>query len=131
MAISGRALVLTLGLALLVPRTEATVEMQSQAKKLGFAVKNCLYCHAQPHATEVMQAKARANNIAEGNCLACHGSKIPAVLNRRGEWLVAQKGVRGARACDMAWLVDYKEPTPEPKPKPAPTAVIKVLPNNR
>jgi hypothetical protein len=29
----------------------------------------------------------------------------------------------------MAWLKDYKEPTPEPKLKPAPKGVIKVQPN--
>jgi mono/diheme cytochrome c family protein len=115
-------------LSLLVPRAEATVEMQNQAKKLGFAVKNCLYCHASPHAAEAMQTKARALKIPEGNCLACHGNNIPAALNRRGDWLVAQKSARGAKACDMAWLKDYKEPTPEPKPKPAPKETITVLP---
>ena len=43
-------------------RAGATVEMQNQAKTLGFAVKNCLYCHASPHAAEAMQdegARAR------------------------------------------------------------------------
>jgi mono/diheme cytochrome c family protein len=129
MAISGRALVLGAALSLLVPRAEPTVEMQNQAKKLGFAVKNCLYCHASPHAAEAMQTKARALKIPEGNCLGCHGNNIPAALNRRGDWLVAQKSARGAKACDMAWLKDYKEPTPEPKPKPAPKETITVLPH--
>jgi Zn-finger protein len=127
---SRRLCVLLLGSALLWPAVPAgaTVEMQNQAKKLGFAVKNCLYCHASPHATEAMQAKARALKIPEGNCLACHGNNIPVALNRRGEWLVAQKGARSAKACDMEWLKDYKEPTPEPKPKTAPADVIKVQP---
>jgi len=132
MEILARALTLAAGLSLLASGAGATVEMQNQAKKLGFAVKNCLYCHASPHATEAMQAKARALKIQEGNCLACHGNNIPAALNRRGDWLVAQKAARRASACDMAWLKDYKEPTPEPKPakaKPAPTDVIKVQPN--
>jgi hypothetical protein len=131
MAISGRALVLGAGLSLLVPQAEATVEMQNQAKKLGFVVKNCLYCHASPHAAEAMQTKARALKIPEGNCLACHGSNIPAALNHRGDWLVAQKSARGAKACDMAWLKDYKEPAPEPKPKlkPEPKETVKVLPH--
>jgi mono/diheme cytochrome c family protein len=129
MAMLGRALVLAAGVSLLSPRVEATVEMQNQAKKLGFAVKNCLYCHASPHAAEAMQAKARALKIQEGNCLACHGNSIPAALNRRGDWLVTQKGARGAKACDMVWLKDYKEPTPEPKPKPAPKDVITVQPS--
>jgi mono/diheme cytochrome c family protein len=132
MQIPGRVLMLAAGLSLLTSGAGATVEMQNQARKLGFAVKNCLYCHASPHAAEAMQAKARALKIQEGNCLACHGNNIPASLNRRGDWLVTQKGARGASACDMAWLKDYKEPTPEPKPskpKPAPTDVIKVQPN--
>ena len=129
MVISGRALMLTAGLSLLVPGTEATVEMQNQAKKLGFSVKNCLYCHASPHATEAMQAKARALKIPDGNCLACHGASIPAALNRRGDWLVTEKRVRGTKACDMAWLKDYREPTPVPTPKPASQDVIKVQPN--
>ena len=103
--------------------------MQTQAKKLGFAVQNCLYCHASPHAAEAMTAKAWALKIPPGNCLACHGRNIPATLNHRGDWLVAQKAARGATTCDMAWLKDYKEPTPPPKPKPAPKDTVKVLPN--
>ena len=126
---SRRVLFLTAGLSLLLPRAEATVEMQNQAKKLGFAVKNCLYCHASPHAVETMQAKARALTISEGNCMACHGKDVPASLNPRGNWLVAQKAVRGTKTCDMAWLKDYKERPPEPKVKPAPKAVVKVQPN--
>jgi hypothetical protein len=129
MPISGRALMLTAGLSLWVPGALATVEMQSQAKKLGFAVKDCLYCHASPHAVEKMQARAWALKIPPGNCLACHGKNLPATLNHRGDWLVAQKAARGAQACDMAWLKDYKEPTPEPKQKPAPKDTVKVLPN--
>jgi hypothetical protein len=131
MAMLGRALMLAAGVSLLCPRVEATVEMQNQAKKLGFAITNCLYCHASPHAAEAMQAKARALQIQEGNCLACHGNSIPAALNHRGGWLVAQKAARGAAAFDMAWLKDYKEPTPEPrlKPTPAPKDVIKVQPS--
>jgi hypothetical protein len=121
MAILARRLAVAAGLLLLSPPSDATVEMQNQAKKLGFAVSNCLYCHASPHATEKMKAKARSLNISEGNCLACHGSNIPAGLNQRGEWLVAQKLARGAKACDMAWLKDYKEATPAPKPAPKPT----------
>ena len=30
------------------PRALATVEMQNEAKALGYSVKNCLYCHATP-----------------------------------------------------------------------------------
>jgi mono/diheme cytochrome c family protein len=135
MRIAGRGLLLAFALSSLSPRGEATVEMQNQAKKLGFAVGNCLYCHATPHAAEAMKAKAKAAHVSEGNCLACHGGDIPAALNHRGDWLVAQKAARGAKDWDMAWLKDYKEPTatPAPKPKPTPTPaskdVIKVQPD--
>lgn len=115
-----RGLLAAAGWLLLATAGEATVEMQKQAKQLGFAVQNCLYCHASPHATEAMKAKARAARVSEGNCLACHGNDIPAALNHRGDWLVSQKLARGAKACDMAWLKDYKEPAREAKPKPAP-----------
>jgi mono/diheme cytochrome c family protein len=90
----------------------ATVEMQNQAKKIGLTVKNCLDCHASPHAVDVMHKKAHDLGMTDGNCLACHGTKIPAALNRRGEWLVAEKARRGAKEFDMAWLRDYKETAP-------------------
>jgi Zn-finger protein len=109
----------------------ATVEMQNEAKKLGIAVKNCLDCHASPHAVDVMHQKAKDLKMADGNCLACHGGKIPIGLNQRGEWLVAEKGRRGAKECDMAWLKDYKEPVapkapaarPGAKPTPKPETI--------
>lgn len=109
---SRRLCVLLLGSALILPAVPAgaTVEMQNQAKKLGFGVHNCLYCHASPHAIEKMKEKAKAAGMAEGNCLACHGANIPAALNHRGEFLVTEKGRRTAREWDMAWLKDYKEP---------------------
>ena len=69
--------------------------------------------------------------MARGNCLACHGANIPAALNHRGEWLVAEKGRRAAKECDMAWLKDYKEPVatkapparPGTKPAPKPDTI--------
>jgi len=120
--------VLPLGAALLLPAVPAaaTVEMQNQAKKLGFEAHNCLYCHASPHAIEKMKEKAKAAGMAEGNCLACHGANIPATLNHRGEFLVTEKGRRTAKEWDMAWLKDYKEPVASKAPaakagaKPAP-----------
>lgn len=126
-----RVLLMAVGLFLLAPGTKATVEMQNQARKLGFTVKNCLYCHASPHSEEVMKAKARELGVPAGNCLGCHGANIPASLNRRGDWLLAEKKTRGAKAFDMAWLKDYKEPTPEPKPTPTPPPkdLIKVQSN--
>ena len=112
--------VLPLGAALLLPAVPAaaTVEMQNQAKKLGFEAHNCLYCHASPHAIEKMKEKAKAAGMAEGNCLACHGANIPTVLNHRGDWLLSERSRRNARECDMAWLRDYKEPV-APKAPPA------------
>ena len=129
MPCSRRPSVLLLGAALFLPAlpARATIEMQDQAKKLGFALHNCLYCHASPHAIEKMKEKARAAGTSEGNCLACHGANIPVVLNHRGDWLVAEKDRRSAKTWDMAWLKDYKEPVaskaPAAKPgaKPAPT----------
>lgn len=98
----------------------ATVEMQVQAKKLGVEVTgNCLYCHAHSHSIEVMRQKAKTLSVNDGNCLACHGGNIPSKLNDRGRWLVAEKTRRGAKQCDMAWLREYKEPTPAPGAAPA------------
>lgn len=125
---SRRSLVLLLAPVLLASTLPAgaTVEMQNQAKKLGFAIKNCLDCHASPHSVEVMKKKAKDLQMADGNCLACHGANIPAALNHRGEWLVAEKARRNVTEYDMAWLKDYKEPTePKPpgaKPEPKPEA---------
>jgi hypothetical protein len=114
MVLLNRLSVLALGSLLILPAVPAgaTVEMQKQAKKLGFAITNCLDCHASPHSVDVMK------NMAEGNCLACHGANIPAALNHRGDWLVSEKARRKANACDMAWLKDYKEPV-APKAPPA------------
>jgi hypothetical protein len=120
MVLLNRLSVLALGSLLILPAVPAgaTVEMQKQAKKLGFAITNCLDCHASPHSVDVMKKKAKDMNMAEGNCLACHGANIPAALNHRGDWLVSEKARRKANACDMAWLKDYKEPV-APKAPPA------------
>ncbi len=100
----------------LLPGTAgADADMQAEAKRLGFPVVNCLYCHATLHAIDRMKDKARALAMADGNCVACHPANIPAKLNDRGHWLVAEKTRRGAKVCNMAWLTDYKEPTPPPR----------------
>lgn len=103
--------------ALAGPRARATDEMQKQAKKLGFPVQNCLYCHATPHAEKVMQDRAKAFKVPAGNCLVCHGDDIPGTLNARGHWLVEQKAARKAKECDMAWLKDYVEKPDKPPAK--------------
>jgi mono/diheme cytochrome c family protein len=103
------SLAAVLGLACLAAPAEATDPMQKQAKKLGFPVKNCLYCHATPHSEQVMQDRAKQFKVPAGNCLVCHGNDIPGTLNDRGHWLVEQKTKRGAKEADMAWLKDYVE----------------------
>jgi hypothetical protein len=113
--------VLLAALTVPAPRAGATVEMQVQAKKLGFQVQNCLYCHATPHSVDVMKKKAKALDMSDGNCVACHGANIPAKLNDRGQWLAAERVKRGAKEADMGWLREYKEPAPKsgkaaPKP---------------
>jgi hypothetical protein len=114
MKISMAGLAAVLGFACLATPATATDPMQKQAKKLGFPVKNCLYCHATPHAEEVMQDRARKANVPAGNCLVCHGNDIPGTLNDRGHWLVEQKAKRHAKEADMAWLKEYVE-KPEKK----------------
>jgi len=115
-----RLVPLLMALAVLAPPARATVEMQAQAKKLGFPVQNCLYCHATPHSVDVMKQKARSVGMSEGNCLACHGKDIPAKLNARGDWLAAERVKRGAKEANMAWLRDYKEPAPAARPPAKP-----------
>lgn len=123
---AARVLLASFALLALAAPGEPTVEMQNQARKLGFSIKNCLACHASPHAAETMKAKAKSLGIPQGNCLACHGKDVPATLNHRGDWLVAEKARRGAKSYDMQWLKDYKEPTPAPTPTPDPKDLIKV-----
>lgn len=104
-----------LGLACVATPALATDPMQKQAKKLGFPVQNCLYCHATPHSEQVMLDRARQYRVPAGNCLVCHGDDIPGTLNDRGHWLVAEKERRKAKEADMAWLKDYVEKKPEAK----------------
>jgi hypothetical protein len=125
LAVTASRGILVLVTIALVPRpVGATVEMQKQAKKLGLEVRNCLHCHASPHAVDTMKEKAKGAGMAEGNCVACHGADIPITLNQRGHWLVAEKARRAAKEFDMAWLRDYTERAPKPKPAgpKAPTA---------
>jgi hypothetical protein len=112
------ASIAALGLVLGAPAARATVEMQNQAKKLGFPLKNCTYCHASPHAVEKMKETARELNMSDGNCLQCHGKNVPTTLNDRGHWLVAEKERRQADQFDMAWLKDYEEPPGEKESEP-------------
>ncbi|MGD8895805.1 MAG: hypothetical protein PVJ73_07200 [Acidobacteriota bacterium] len=108
-----------LGLFSISGRARATVDMQNEARALGYPVENCLYCHATPHAVEKMKEKARETDMSEGNCLLCHGAEIPAALNHRGQWLVEERARRNADEADMSWLEGYEEP--ESPEEPAPT----------
>jgi hypothetical protein len=101
-----------LGLAVLVAAgaiAEATVKMQNDAKKLGFVVANCHYCHSSASAEAKMEKKARDLGLSSHNCIQCHGEKLPDKLNARGQWLVSEQKRRGAKKIEMAWLEDYKE----------------------
>jgi len=109
-----------LGLAFLVAAgaiVEATVEMQNEAKKLGFAVQNCHYCHASTDSKAKMTKKAREVGLSSLNCIQCHGEKLPDKLNARGTWLVSEQERRGAKKVDMAWLEDYVEKKEKPETK--------------
>ena len=63
------------------------MKMQKEAKKAGFEIKNCLYCH-----NEKLPKKDKVTQ------------------NHRGEWLLAQKEEHKAEEIDVAWLKDYVEP---------------------
>jgi len=42
------------------------------------------------------------------DCKSCHGPKNTRTsLNRVGKWMVAQKAIRHADECEVAWLKDY------------------------
>ena len=64
--------------------SSATLPMQKKAKELGFPVENCLYCH-----NEKLPKKGAVTH------------------NARGQWLIAEKGRRGTKEVDPAWLKDY------------------------
>jgi hypothetical protein len=64
--------------------SSATLPMQKQAKSLGLPADNCLYCH-----NEKLPKKGAVTH------------------NARGEWLIAQKASRKAKAIDVAWLKEY------------------------
>jgi hypothetical protein len=60
------------------------------AKRLGYAAKDCTYCH-----------------------VGLQGGSDK--LNARGEWMVAEKVRRDAVAVDVKWLKDYKPRRAAPK----------------
>lgn len=58
-----------------------------------------------------IQKQAKAAGIDASNCQYCHVDKLPKkdshAFNERGQWLVAQKEKKNAKAVDGAWLKDY------------------------
>lgn len=72
------------GLMLLPDASRGTLPIQKKAKELGYPAENCLYCH-----NEKLPKKDAATH------------------NERGKWLIAEKGKRGAKEVDPAWLKDY------------------------
>src|SRR3712207_3100965 len=85
---SGNALKLAVGAAsvllyliAMVPTARPYPPFVSQAKRLGFPVKDCTYCHARPTGGQP--------------------------LNQVGQWLVAERERRGAAAVEVKWLADY------------------------
>jgi hypothetical protein len=78
-------LVFSSGWMLLGGTSQATTQIQKQAKDAGVAATNCQYCHVDK------MPKKEAHDF-----------------NDRGKWLVAEKDKRKAAKVDGAWLKDYK-----------------------
>lgn len=78
------ALLVWVGWVALSSVSSAMLETQKEAKAAGLDAKNCQYCH-----TEKLPKKDAHE------------------LNAAGQWLVAEKAKRGAKAVDGAWLKDY------------------------
>jgi hypothetical protein len=83
-------LALPLGLILAAPSAQADMKLQKAAKKAGFEVKNCLYCHG-----EKMPKKGKST------------------YNDRGQFLIDQKEEKQAEEIDVNWLKDYEEKAEE------------------
>ena len=69
---------------LLSGTSSATLPIQKKAKELGYPATNCQFCHV-----EKLPKKGAVSH------------------NERGQWLIAEKGKRGAKEVDPAWLKDY------------------------
>jgi hypothetical protein len=117
-----RTLILIFAAGLAPVLAWATPPLERKAKGLGLPVVNCTYCHA--FTMDHMTRQAVQMKIAPMNCMACHGPQLPLVgstlYNDRGRWLVAEKGRRGIKQVDAAWLNDYVPPSPSPSPSRRP-----------
>jgi hypothetical protein len=90
--------------------------MSKSGTRLGFLVVTLTWCGwmlftSPSSATLDMQKQAKAAGVDAKNCQTCHVAALPKKeshdLNDAGQWLVAEKDKRGAKAVDGAWLKDY------------------------
>jgi hypothetical protein len=90
--------------------------MKSVGSRLGLLAVLLFWCgwiavSGTTTATMDTQKQAKAAGIDASNCQYCHVDKLPKkeshALNERGQWLVAQKEKKNAKAVDGAWLKDY------------------------
>ena len=76
---------------------------------LGFAVAFLALTVPSARTYPPFLAKAKSMNLPAKDCTYCHVNAAGGEpYNARGNWLVAEKGKRGASAVDVAWLKDYK-----------------------
>ena len=84
---------------------------------LGFAVALVAALTTQAFAYPPFMAKARKYGAKD--CTFCHvAPEGGPPWNDRGQWLINEKGKRGAEVIDVDWLADYK-PGASPDQKPA------------
>jgi hypothetical protein len=78
---------------------------------LGLSWAGWIALSGTSSATLDYQKQAKAAGIEASSCQYCHVDKLPKKdahpLNDRGNWLVAEKTKRNAKAVDGAWLKDY------------------------
>ena len=84
---------------------------------LGFAVALIAALTTQAFAYPPFMAKARKYGAKD--CTFCHvAPEGGPPWNDRGQWLISEKGKRGAEVVDVDWLADYKPGAPQEQ-KPA------------
>ncbi len=105
-----------LAAVLLALPVAATVRIQDEAKKAGYAAEDCNYCHS--FGGDHMRERARRMGVNNLDCVRCHGGHLPkmgeALYNERGHWLRRKKVELQAPRVDVTWLKDYVE---KDKPK--------------
>ena len=90
--------------------------MQSRVPRIGVLIALLIVCGwlgftASSSATMDIQKQAKAAGVDVKNCQYCHVATLPKkddhANNAVGDWLVAEKDKRGAKAVDGAWVKDY------------------------